>query len=880
MPNSSIARRSLLSCLLLCLALLTVARADPAADDPLSRTARFDIKAQPLATALIEFSQQAEVQIAAPATMVEHLATKGVHGRMPVSTALQQLLSGTRLGFHAAGVNTIGIDREGGAAAASAGASRVAAAQNGSSAAATDSSLPPPPLTAQPENPAILEEVVVTARRKVERSLNVPVAITAFSQEDLREDDIETATDLQNYVPSLTVMGLNSASQEFFTIRGLGPTGSDTGGGVGGGQGVVAYLAEAPATASGPGLFFDLQSLQVLKGPQGTLFGRNTTGGAVLLEPVRPSDDVNASAEITSGDFGRREVAAAGNIPIIPDKLMVRLAGEGEYLEGYTKDAVTGRDYNNRQDASGRIGILARPFSGFENYLLGEFVRFTDHGPGNVLVALNPLNALYPLLSPYLAEQQARGIGSVSYDFMPSEDSKTLMLVDNASWQLAPDLTLKNIFSYTHAQENGSTDADATPLPVADLLGADPGGWSSDLKTYTEELQLQGKAWQDFLTWQAGGYYEHVYTGGPQTYNIEFAPILLNQSLKDDRSLSRAAYGQATLDLGAFASALRGLDLTAGYRHTWDYIYQGGFSSGSIPQLGLEVCGTGPGPYPNCFQAGGGKSDGPSWTLGLDYHLSPVTMVYVRSSEGYKSGGFNPSVPENNPYFAYRPEKARDVEFGIKSDADLAGMPMRTDFDVFRTDYSDAQRNVYALINVNGIPAQLQLTDNAASAVIQGAELQETLIPAKYVQLSLTYSYLDAYYQHYITPIGQDFTTHRFEFVPRNKVSFDQLYRLPIGSLPGKLTFRATVSYQSSLETADDVEPFGIIGGYTLVNLRLDWNDFFRTGSGSWDLALFGTNVTDHTYRIASNPTYFSSGLVTAIYGQPRMWGASVRCRF
>jgi iron complex outermembrane recepter protein len=880
MPSPRIARRSLLFCLLTCLALLTVARADPAADDPLSRTARFDIKAQALATALIEFSQQAEVQIAAPANMVEHLVTKGVRGRMSVATALQELLSGTRLGFHAAGVNTIGINRARGAAAPSAAAIYAASAQNAPGASGADSPLPPPTLTAQPENPAVLEEVVVTARRSVERSLNVPVAITAFSQEDLRENDIETATDLQNYVPSLTVMGLNSGSQEFFTIRGLGATGSLTGGGVGGGQGVVAYLAEAPATASGPGLFFDLQSLQVLKGPQGTLFGRNTTGGAVLLEPVRPSDELNASLELTSGDFGRRKITAAGNIPIVPDKLMVRLAGEGEYLEGYTKDAVTGRDYNNRQDASGRIGILARPFSGFENYLLGEFVHFTDHGPGNVLVALNPDNALYPLLSPYLAAQQARGIGLVSYGFMPSEDSKTLMVIDNASWQLTPDLALKNIFSYTHAQENGSTDADATPLPVADLLGANPGGWSSDLKTLTEELHLQGNAWRDFLTWQAGGYYEHVYTGGPQTYNIEFAPILLNQALKDDRSLSRAAYSQATLDLGAFSPALRGLDLTAGYRHTWDSIYQGGFSSGSIPQLGLVVCGTGPGPYPNCFQAGSAKSDGPSWTVGLDYHLGAQTMVYLRSSEGYKSGGFNPSVPENNPYFAYRPEKARDVELGIKSDAQLGGMPMRTDFDVFRTDYGDAQRNVYALINVNGIPAQLQLTDNAASAVIQGAELQETLIPASFVQLSLTYSYLDAFYQHYITPIGQDFTTHRFEFVPRNKVSFDQLYRLPVGGLPGKLTFRTTISYQSSLETADDVEPFGVMGGYTLVNLRLDWNDFLRTGSGSWDLALFVNNVTDRIYRITSNPTYYSSGLVTAIYGQPRMWGASIRCRF
>jgi iron complex outermembrane receptor protein len=754
-----------------------------------------------------------------------------------------------------------------------------AAAQDTSHLAASNYPSRAPKSTVHPENPGILEEIVVTARRRVERSLNVPIAITAFSQEDLRDDNVETATDLQNYVPSLTVLGLNGPTQENFTIRGLGPTGATTGGGVGGGPGVVAYLAEAPATASGPGLFFDLQSLQVLKGPQGTLFGRNTTGGAVLLEPVRPSDNVNGYVEFTSGDFGRKEVTAAGNIPIIPDKLMIRLAGEGEYLGGYTKDIVTGRDYNNRQDASGRIGVLARPFGGFENYLLAQFVHYDDHGPGNVLVALNPASALYPLLAPYLAQQQARGIGLVSYDFAPSDDSKTMTLIDNAKWQISQRLTLKNIFSFTHLQANGSTDGSATPLPVADLLGANSGGWTIDQKTLTEELHLSGTAWHKFLTWQTGGYYEHVYTGGPQTYNIEFAPVFINQALKDDRSLSRAVYGQATLDLGAFSQSLTGLNFTAGYRHTWDYIYQGGFESGSIPALGLVECVTGPGPYPNCFAQGDSSSDGPSWTLGLDYHLSKRTMVYVTSSEGYKSGGFNPAVPASSPYFAYSPEKARNVELGIKSDAELGNMPMRTAFDVFRTNYSDVQRNVYATIVVNGIPGTLQLTDNAASAIIQGVELQETLIPVDFVQLSIGYSYLDAYYQHYITPIGQDFTNHPFEFVPRNKVSLDQLFRIPTGGL-GHLTFRATESYQSAMETADDIEPFGTVGGYALVNVRLDWNDLIRSGSGNWDLALFATNVTDHTYRIASNPTYFSSGLVTTIFGEPRMWGASVRYRF
>jgi len=254
----------------------------------------------------------------------------------------------------------------------------------------------------------------------------------------------------------------------------------------------------------------------------------------------------------------------------------------------------------------------------------------------------------------------------------------------------------------------------------------------------------------------------------------------------------------------------------------------------------------------------------------LDYHLNDHTLIYARSSRGYKTGGFNPAVSSTNPFFAYRPEFARDVEVGIKSDFELGGMRVRPEFDLFQTEYTNVQRNVYT--TVNGLP--LQVTSNAASATIRGVELALNIVPAQAVVIQATYSYNDAHYDRYVTPVGQDFTGHPFEYTPRNKFSVDGRIALPIPPRLGNLSVGGTVSYQSSVSVADDPQPFDTIGAYALVWLHADWT------KGNWDLSLFATNLANVDYRITSNATYKSSGLVATVYGEPRMFGGSARWRF
>ena len=152
--------------------------------------------------------------------------------------------------------------------------------------APSDSSAPPAKPDSEPKaaGPVQLESVLVSARRVREPQQSVPIAITTFDQEALERNQVHSLVDLQQFVPSATVTGYNSRQQEWFSLRGQGQTGLETGGGVGGGPAVVGYLAEVPVAIAGPGLYYDLESVQVLKGPQGTLFGRNTTGGAILFE--------------------------------------------------------------------------------------------------------------------------------------------------------------------------------------------------------------------------------------------------------------------------------------------------------------------------------------------------------------------------------------------------------------------------------------------------------------------------------------------------------------------------------------------------------------------------------------------------------------------
>jgi iron complex outermembrane receptor protein len=231
-----------------------------------------------------------------------------------------------------------------------------------------------------------LEEVVVTARKREESLQDVPVAVTAFSADQLREQNITEAYDLQFHTPGLMMRaGAGTRTQVDFFIRGQGAT-------FGSAPAVVTYFAEAPLNQAlgGTGQLFDLQNVQVLKGPQGTLFGRSTTGGAVLFSPARPTDQFEGSLQVSGGNLNYRELTGVLNVPLFGDKLSMRLSANSVRRDGFTKSITTGQDLDDQHRDSARLGLSFKPTEWFDNYLVFSDNRVNESGTGAVALAANP----------------------------------------------------------------------------------------------------------------------------------------------------------------------------------------------------------------------------------------------------------------------------------------------------------------------------------------------------------------------------------------------------------------------------------------------------------------------------------------------------------
>ncbi|HVI05269.1 MAG TPA: TonB-dependent receptor plug domain-containing protein, partial [Sphingomicrobium sp.] len=434
-----------------------------------------------------------------------------------------------------------------------------------------------------------LQEVLVTARRREERLQSVPIAITAYSGEQLRTRNIDSQSDLAINTPSL----VNNASgfpselggSQSFAIRGQGPA-------YGAVPGTVVYFADVPdlsfAGIDGRrGTYFDMQSVQVLKGPQGTLFGKNATGGNVLFQPQKPVDDFDGYAQIQLGDFRDRAFEGALNVPIVRDRVLFRIAGSAERRAGYTTDVgpyFSGKDYDNVDYETVRASLVVRPTDDIESYTILRYYREDDHGPGTVLIAFNPnasqgpftVGNYFPNWALLLAQQQARGPRQVSYNLDEFVTSRNWQAINTTSWEAGDWLTIKNIASYASDRTRYGYDYDATPDPIAGQLTTN--GWTNAIDSWTEELQFQGKVLNRALDYTAGVYGDKFYPGENQTFEADYFPVstvllggqLLPVLADNQQARSRAAYAQGTYDFSGLAPFLKGLSATAGYRFTSD----------------------------------------------------------------------------------------------------------------------------------------------------------------------------------------------------------------------------------------------------------------------------------------------------------------------
>ena len=463
-------------------------------------------------------------------------------------------------------------------------------------------------------------EVIVTARRFEEVGQKVPVAISTVNSEQIHKLAIYSPLDLTK-VAGLSGAPVGSLTSVNFTIRGQGTA-------FGGQQGVIPYFAEVP---NYPLSYFDLLSIQVLKGPQGTLFGQSSTGGVILFEPKRPTATFGVDAEVQLGDRNYRQFDGAINVPLSGDRLMARVAVRVRRRDGWGTavhaDGTPPSDLNNVDSTLVRASLLWKPSASFENLTIvsqdlvrsnGNLsplyyydTRFMNPAARNLVPASIPSLAAayrfwtgYPapagasyaqLLAKAFDRQIAAGPLTMTTDYLQRNRTLARGLINQTTAELGSDLTLRNILGLRYATTQGATyDQDATDVPLLDFQcrfapsatsPASPcakvGGWPE--RTFTEELQLQGHLLADRLRFQLGAFY---LDGGSRVFREDSRPFVVFGNLSGDpasaafcasvdvptpcASMSRTFTHSYAVFGQATYEVIPGVRVTGGYRQTWD----------------------------------------------------------------------------------------------------------------------------------------------------------------------------------------------------------------------------------------------------------------------------------------------------------------------
>ncbi len=655
----------------------------------------------------------------------------------------------------------------------------------------------------QPQAPASVDsaDIVVTAQRREERAQDVPIAITAVSAEGLRERGVTNLQGLQNQVPSLVIAPNGQASRDVMSPSIRGQSASFQGS-----PAVVVYMNEVPLIAGytlsnqgGPGNFVDLQNVQVLSGVQGTLFGRNTTGGAILLTPAKPTDKLEGYLQGAFGNYNMSEFEGVLNIPV-SDTLKVRLVGQARDRDGFTHDVNWNKDRDDTHTRMARIGIQFDPTETISNYTMASYGYSHSNGSGSIAkrfntdyfvgLATRPISyggSTYPLgaISPtynfcgagtgpadcsyytnLIAQQNARGNRQTAHGVDDFAKIESWGVSNTTDIDLSDSIKLRNIISYSTLKSYYSNDQDGTIAPIYNTgttieSRTAPRDW---FQQFTEELQLQGNVLDGKLNYTVGGFYfKQTPKGKMDSYSINVCANLteagcsIGYASVAPRSESKALYAQATLDLGVLTPALDRLRLTGGIRYTWDTVGGTNTSFSYTPTPGVV------GPTPttvlscswktaytinpsDCEFGATLKSSAPNWTVGLDYRVNSDLMLYAKVTKGYKAGGFN-SYAVYDSTRTFGPEKLTDYEAGFKSNFNVGGMPTRFNVNGFYLDYTNIQRaagDYNSVTNGNGA-----ITLSTASAVIKGVEIEAMVQPIRELEIGANYSHLESHYKSF-----------------------------------------------------------------------------------------------------------------------------------
>jgi iron complex outermembrane receptor protein len=725
-----------------------------------------------------------------------------------------------------------------------------------------------------------IEEVVVTAQKRAESIQDVPIAITAFTAEALEKYEIRTSDELQRFTPNLVWSNSGGAGSNI-GIRGVTDSNYTTN--QVGSVGVVRDEVGLNSPVANTFAMFDLERVEVLRGPQVALYGRSTTGGAVSVVTRRPVIGAAASGDIEAslGNFDAWELRAAGSMPLGPNTA-VRLAVLGSARGGIYRNALLGGREGEQRLQAARLSLVANPGDRLELYAAAHVGRQRASNRYKSVGQLRPGTTI-----PCSPVPQGVGNGCVDMSgFADSSDFGVISAnfpdprrdIDVAGGLLKLDwkfdgMTLTSITAYEQNEFVRPEDADAGPANLLDVHII------ADTDQFTQELRLASNGGRNDLQWIVGAYYLDETQDG-FTAAVFRAPSLIfpanlrgHQYDQDDRILS--AYGQLDLPLSArwrLSAGLRYSDEsksgageslrangTAGFPPVGQPFTEADARRVASPAFYAEV------PFDRSWQNWGGK-------LGIAYEFSDDLNVYAHVSKGFKGGTFNfaANVPLAIPAAAanYRrgvdPEKLTTYEVGLKSR--LLDRSVLLNLALFQNDYNDQQ----VLSFLNGFPALV----NAAESTIRGAEVELQWQPGADWNLAASLGILDATYDKFILVTG-NFSGNNMVQAP--DVTASALVRKEWSLGTGRLSAQASAYHIGKQD-------------YDITNLnsaKEDAHSFLDArlayafgGDRPMELALYGKNLGDERYCVAISDLSGLVGTGQCSVNAPRTYGVAFRASF
>jgi iron complex outermembrane receptor protein len=716
-----------------------------------------------------------------------------------------------------------------------------------------------------------IEEIVVTAQKREESIQEVPIAITAVSGEQMDNMHATTLESLQGYIPNVQIQPFaNTPHGAVFNIRGMGVIEPDPYAG----NTVSVVVDGVPQFFNMVALLdtFDIERIEVLRGPQGTLFGANSTGGVINVVTRQPTGEFGGNVEFTMGDWDRIDFKGAVDFPI-GEQLAGKLVYSHVQRDGWHTNVVNGNDMGSKEVDAFR-GYLKHDSDSFDATLIGEYVRSRNGSPIVVSGSL-PGEALY-VQEGFQNMYESRCLPAGSRCTAPSKylaandstddvsDMDTYSATLTMNWDSSIG-TITSITGFKHFELYELTDQDGTVV-FGDDTERETEGWQ-----FTQEIRNSFEPSENVQV-VAGAYlmvnnYDHY-----QDFRFPFnVPGLRQLTEQDQDNWSVSAFAQANFDV---SDTVR---LRAGLRYTVEEtdmdvtisLFEN-FAAGEIEYGGGNLFAV------QVAERRDEKWNEFGWDLGLDWTPNDNLLGYLSYKRGFKSGGFVGRLAIADDIGPYDPEFVDTVEVGIKSD--WMDNRLRLNLNVFYNWYDDIQLpQIYFTTDDFGNQINGNSILNAAAATTWGVETEITAVPASGLTLFASMGYLDATYDDFplALPAGGvlDMSGQPLQNSPEWTISAGVNYDFRVGN--GNAVFNAVFKYvDTKFNNGLDNAPRVFIQSTETVDANLEWTP----DEGSWTVGLWATNLFDQR-NVAS--VFDAPGVLAIVnYAAPREYGASVKYRF